>query len=231
MSAVIPRRALVGGLTVLVASTALIQAPAAHAHHSPPKQWTLAFDGPTRTNTPVALFNQREADHLVYGERTFGINLKWSSPVKRDWKFVKCGAPSVPVGIRYDESLALYNVTNKKYVVYTHRDAGINLGWSAAPGCQWKVRGGPAGTPVGSSPGGGSGAMLFNTVEKDYLVNAWRPAGVNLRWYAYDFSSQVLDLAAKGTCAVAGLSDATQAACVTLKGLREFEKAMGYTIF
>lgn len=198
MSAVIPRRALVAGLTVLVASTALIQAPAAHAHHSPPKQWSLSFDGPTRTNTPVALFNQREADHLVYGSRTFGINLIWTSHVKRDWKFVKCAAPTVSSDIRYDESLALYNATIKKYVTYTHRDSGINLGWSAGPRCQWKVRGGPAGNPVGSSPGGVSGAMLFNTAAKDYLVNAWRPAGVNLRWYTYDFSSQVLDLAKRG---------------------------------
>ncbi|MCX4826290.1 hypothetical protein OG883_42355 [Streptomyces sp. NBC_01142] len=231
MSTALSRRTLVSVLATLMAATAISQvhAPAAHAHHSPPKQWSLQFSGGVaKTDEMLALYNQREKDYLYYAHRDSGINLKWSASVKREWKFVKCGAEGTSGPIRFDQSLALYNASIKRYVTYEKRSWGINLGWSKAPKCQWKVRGGAAGTRVGSSPV--NSAMLFNSVVKDYLVNAWRPVGVNLRWYTYDFSTQAVDSAIKGTCAIGGLSNEAKIACGSLKALREIEKALGYSL-
>ncbi|MER6999395.1 hypothetical protein [Streptomyces sp. NPDC000410] len=237
MNGTMTRRTVATGLVALMAATAISQLqapPVAQAHapralvqNVPPQQWSLKFDGPADTNVPFALYNQREKDHLHHGPRRWGIALKWSAAPKTEWKFVKCDAVTESSPIHHDEALALYNTKTKEYVEYKKRKYGINLGWSKKPNCQWKVRGDSAGAKIGGSSQV-SNAMLYNTVVKDYMVNNWRPVGVNLRWYTYPFEAQVLDYATQGVCFVGKLSKAAQGTCEALKALREFEKRMGY---
>ncbi|MER5227361.1 hypothetical protein [Streptomyces flaveus] len=247
MSRVMSRRAIASVLGTLMVATAVSQVPASaeqaqhsasaeQAQHSLPTQikksarWTLKFSGAAKTNVPFALYSQREKDHLYYAWRRWGINLKWSMPAKNEWKFVKCGTAGTSSPVRYDQKLALYNTSNKEYMVYGKRHVGINLTWSKKldqKTCQWKVRGGKAGKPIGPSPV--KDTLLFNTVVKDYLVNEWRPAGVNLRWYTYGIGDQIWDNAKKATCYAGALSDKAKVACTAFKALREFEKAMGYS--
>ncbi|MFI5476981.1 hypothetical protein ACIA6D_43375 [Streptomyces cacaoi] len=238
MSRAMSHRAIASVLGTLMVATAVSQVPASatQEQHTLPTQikksarWTLKFSGAAETNAPFALYSQREKDHLYYAKRRAGINLKWTKPAKNEWKFVKCGREGTSSPVRYDQELALYNTSVKEYMVYEKRNAGINLGWSKKlhqKACQWKVRGGKEGKAVGPSPV--KDALLFNTVVKDYLVNEWRPAGVNLRWYTYGIGDQIRDIVEKGTCLVGFLSNEAKAACTAFKVLREFEKAMGYS--
>ncbi|QJS99730.1 hypothetical protein G9272_04975 [Streptomyces asoensis] len=245
MSRAMSRRAIASVLGTLMVTTAVSQVQASAAQAPPPlpqsvakatAQWTLRFSGAAETNVPFSLYSQSEKEHLYYGKRWWGfgsgISLKWSSSAKHQWKFVKCGSKGTSSPIQYDQRLALYNTSVKEYMVYKKRDLGrgINLGWSKKldkTTCQWKVRGGKAGKTIGPSPV--KNAMLFNTVEKDYFVNGWRPSGVNLRWYRYGVGDQIWDLVQKGVCAAGVVSNEAKAACAAFKALEEFQKAMGYS--
>lgn len=242
MSRAMSRRAIAGVLGTLMMATAVSQVQASAAQPQPAPlpnpakqataQWTLKFSGPSHTNVPFALYNQREKDHLYYKKRPIGVDLKWSKSARTEWKFMKCDSPGTSGPVRYDQRLALYNTSYKQYLVYQKRGLGrgINLGWSKkldTKTCQWVVHGGRAGKPLGPSPV--RNVMLFNTVERDYLVNKWRPAGVNLRWYRYGVEDQIWDLVKKGVCAASVVSDKAKGACAALKGLEEFQKAMGYS--
>ncbi len=206
MSRVMSRRAIASALGTLMVATAVsqIQAPAAQAKSQPssPGQWRMQFSGLTRANVPFALYNEREGDYLHHKARPYGTDLKFRPFAKNEWKFVRCyGGNFSPV--RYDQSLALYNKSTNRYMIYRGWPWGNSLGWSKVlkqSDCQWKVRGGKAGATAGLSPV--RNAMLFNTKKKDYLVNAWRK-GVDLRWY-------------KSTH------------CADHMTLKKLEKAMGY---
>ncbi|MFD3505332.1 hypothetical protein ACFWWT_26735 [Streptomyces sp. NPDC058676] len=239
MSRVMSRRAIASVLGTLMVATAVSQVPASatQTHHPPlPKpikhsaKWTLKFSGAAGTNVPFALYSQREKDHLYYAWRKWGISLKWTESAKNEWKFVKCGSSGTSSPVRYDQKLALYNTSDKEYMVYGKRNVGINLSWSKRldqKACQWKVRGGKTGKAIGPSPV--KDALLFNTAVKDYLVNEWRPAGVSLRWYTYGIGDQIWDNVKKATCFAGVLSNEAKVACTAFKALREFEKAMGYS--
>jgi hypothetical protein len=74
--------------------------------------------------------------YLKYGNRTYGINLVWSSSPAYEWEIRgRIGVGSV----RFGQEIALYNRTYAKNVVYGDRVFGINLIW-------W-----PIGTPTSTA--------------------------------------------------------------------------------
>ncbi|CAL9450551.1 hypothetical protein SUDANB176_02432 [Streptomyces sp. enrichment culture] len=196
MSGTMSRRAVAGALGTLAVATAVLQAQAAAAQprHSPPPeqtrqdtaQWSMRFSGNAGTNVRFTLYNQRKAEHLAHKKTRVGPDLAWSDYATFQWKFVKCGSKGDSSPIRYGRPLALYNTSAKKYLISREwgQGRGINLEWSkefTPKTCQWEVRGGGAGQGVGPSPV--HNAQLFNVAESSRLVNAWRPAGIDLRWH------------------------------------------------
>ena len=123
------------------------------------------------------LLNLTSNEAVVYGKRTWGINLVWTDPSKSDnirfWRQSGSLAP-----IRYDELIAI-NVRNGKWLIYQKRDTGVNLGWSDSPRFEWKILGGTAGTEVMVATVVG----LYSTVENDHLMYETRDWGINLKWY------------------------------------------------
>jgi len=126
------------------------------------------------------LLNRTTGQVVVYGEREYGINLVWSSSLSA--ANIRFERPAGASGaIKFDEPLAIY-VQGGGYVVYQSRDYGINLGWKSsldASAYQWRIRGGPAGTPVLAK----QHIILTNTkVDRD-VVYGEREYGINLVWY------------------------------------------------
>lgn len=102
---------------------------------SPVYQWILRKEGLPHDQQGVAvqpgdvvgLFNERAGDYVVYGEREYGINLRWlrdQHTIPRDQPYNWCveGAPPSHFSLR--------NLSINKYLVYQVRKYGINLGWS-----------------------------------------------------------------------------------------------------
>jgi len=162
-------------LALALATAILAGAPTAQASSSE-EQWSLSFSGSRSTNVPFQLFNERVGDEVRYGSRSCGINLVWSPGDTREWRFERPNRTTA--AIRYGESLALYNTTIDRYVRYESRSCGINLGWSSQAHFEWRPGGGSTGSPIAASH-----LSLYNTVEKDDLVNFSRPFGINLRWH------------------------------------------------
>lgn len=122
------------------------------------------------------LLNLTVGEALCYGERNWGINLRWCDPAKTDnIRFQKQNGATDP--IKFDEPVAI-NVRAGKWLVYQKGRNGINLGWSDAPKFEWLIKGEPAGTPLVS----GNQVGLFSTVENDYLMYESRDWGINLKW-------------------------------------------------
>ncbi|WP_157519375.1 hypothetical protein [Herbidospora mongoliensis] len=72
--------------------------------------------------------NVRGGGYLRYGEREYGINLKWSDEPVYEWRLL--GNPSLvntPVDIA--NPVGLYNTVANDYVFYDPRRYGINLKW------------------------------------------------------------------------------------------------------
>ncbi|MBI4510304.1 MAG: hypothetical protein HY698_11775 [Deltaproteobacteria bacterium] len=85
----------------------------------------------------------RPSPYVVYGSRTYGINLVWSPIPVYEWRIQvagkSCGEP-VRVGTQYDaygnvvatgayDRFGLFNTRIARYVVYGKRTYGINLVW------------------------------------------------------------------------------------------------------
>ena len=122
------------------------------------------------------LFNTSENEALVYGEREYGINLKWGDPKNSDnVLFQRDTGTSDP--IRYGEPVAI-KIKNGGFLHNQLRDYGIGLVWREIPCFEWKLMGGNAGDAVQS----GSVVALFNTVANDFLFYDPRTYGINLKW-------------------------------------------------
>jgi hypothetical protein len=134
------------------------------------------YEGTQRYN----LFNRSTGQVVVYGEREYGINLVWSPSLSAT--NIRFERPAGASGaIKFDEPLAIY-AQGGGYVVYQTRDYGINLGWKSSldtSAFQWRIRGGPAGTPVLAR----QHIVLTNTrIDRD-VVYGEREYGINLVWY------------------------------------------------
>lgn len=96
------------------------------AKHS---QWTFMPRAPANVRDhrrramqpgePVAIYNSVARRYLVYGERTWGINLVWSKTPLYEWK----------VEVDSDGDVSLYNSDVRDHLVYGRRGTGINLRW------------------------------------------------------------------------------------------------------
>ena len=165
---------------VVLAIAALLAAAAAQAEAAPLRQWKIDFAVAPSTNTAFGLINHEAGEQVRYRSRRFGINLVYDSGSNREWRLERTSGSTGP--LRWDEPLALKNLTIGKYVHYKERDYGINLDWTTTRTAQWRLRGGTAGTQI---PGGYL-VSIYNDVEPDYLIHGAREFGINLCW-ASDF--------------------------------------------
>jgi hypothetical protein len=116
---------------------------------------------------------------LVYGQRDWGINLKWDGQ-NRGQNIILRRAAASNGPLKYGERVAMQikRDNDQAYLYYTRRDVGPNLGWSKEPKYEWEIRGGRAGDVVKTV----EEVSLYSLVEKDYLVYCARPLSINLRW-------------------------------------------------
>jgi hypothetical protein len=143
------------------------------------EHWQIVGSAPQQpvlSGAFVALKSLVINESLVYGERDWGINLKWDKSNRtRNIAFHREPGGSGPV--KYGERVAIA-VKGHGYLVYKSRDVGPNLGWAREPEYQWEIRGGMAGDAVRA----GVDVGVYSRVEKDFLVYCERPLSVNLRW-------------------------------------------------
>jgi hypothetical protein len=81
---------------------------------------------PIRYGQSVALGYGTSPSYIYYAERTFGINLDWSSTPRFDWKLLggKTGEE-----VRSGDWLALYSQTAQDCLIYFDRTVGADIGW------------------------------------------------------------------------------------------------------
>ena len=124
------------------------------------------------------LYNVTNSEALCYGERTWGINLRWCDPAKSEnVRFVRQGGGNGP--IVFDEPIAIH-VRGGSFLVHQSGRRGINLGWSDSPRYEWQIKT-DKGAP-GSSVKAGTLVGLYNAVENDFLMYEQRDWGINLKW-------------------------------------------------
>jgi len=137
----------------------------------------------------VKLFNLVERQYVAYGERDYGINLKWyKEPPASSFVVTRYRRSDRELmePIKYGENVAIMETTQKKYLRYQEREYGINLVWDAKPFYEWQIFGGQAGTTIVKRPGGRGLAepvvSLSNVRKNSFLVYGGRDYGINLIW-------------------------------------------------
>jgi hypothetical protein len=153
-------------------------------------------------NDRVRLHNNYLNQDVVYGSRSYGINLVWSLGGSSNMRVVRQGGGggSVTVG----ESVALY-IEGGGYVKYGVREYGINLVWSSTPVYEWQLRGGGSwGSEIDTRVPRG----LYNTTIDNYVVYCVRSYGINLRW-----SQDCTRCASYGGCSSGGTTMSTTYVC------------------
>ena len=148
------------------------------------KDWTILSDSPSvglvipeEPEYTYDLFNITDSEAVVYGERRWGINLKWGDPTKSNNVRFRRESGSTEA-IKFEEPIAI-NIRGGGYLVYQPDRWGINLGWSNTPKYEWLILGDTAGNqvPVGKAVG------LYSLVEKDSIAYEGRDWGINLKWF------------------------------------------------
>ncbi len=81
---------------------------------------------PIRYGNTVALGNGQSPSYIRYADRTFGINLDWSSTPRYEWKLL--GGKKGQV-VRSGDRLAIYNTVTKQPLIYFDRTVGGDIGW------------------------------------------------------------------------------------------------------
>jgi hypothetical protein len=131
-----------------------------------------------RSGETFRLVNRTYRHAIIYGERTYGINLVWTAPSgPGNVFFARQGASGQP--LVYGARVAIH-VADGGYLRYGVRKYGINLVWSSSPVYEWEIRGGPTGSPVRW----GHIIGLWNSVIKQYVHYGSRLFGINLVWYS-----------------------------------------------
>lgn len=145
---------------------------------------------PDNANYVYDLLNLTCSECIQYGQRTWGINLVWGDPAKKDnIRFQRQPGSKEP--LKFEEPVAIY-VRGGGFLIYKERKFGINLGWSYTPKFEWKILGGTAGTDVPATKQIG----VFNTVANDSVMYEPRDFGINLKWFKdsgkYDSISKLI---------------------------------------
>jgi hypothetical protein len=149
---------------------------AASAAERSVKDWEFeGTDKNVKDGTAYTLYNVHEKQSVKYGERKWGINLVWDKGQGLNNIKVVSEAKGNGV-IKYGHKVAIH-VEKGGYLKYQKQDWGINLVWSKTPVYEFVIPGGTKGTLVPTNAAVG----LYNMVEKDFLINAERPVGINLR--------------------------------------------------
>lgn len=81
---------------------------------------------PIRYGQSVALGYGISPSYIYYAERTFGINLDWSSTPRFDWKLL---GGKIGEEVRSGDLLALYSQTAQDCLIYFDRTVGADIGW------------------------------------------------------------------------------------------------------
>ena len=152
-------------------------APASAAERSE-TDWQFRGAGrEVKSGTAYTFYNVTDKEAVRYGERDWGINLVWDKkPNLNNVKVV--GEGNASGTIKYGDKVAIH-VEKGGYLKYEKRNFGINLVWSKTPVYQFVITGGTKGTAVPTNATVG----IYNEVEKDFMIYAERPVGINLRWY------------------------------------------------
>ena len=79
-----------------------------------------------RYGNTVAIGNGGDPSYIGYADRTFGINLEWSSTPRYEWKLL--GGTKGHV-IRSGDRVAIYNTVTKQPLIYFDRTVGGDIGW------------------------------------------------------------------------------------------------------
>jgi hypothetical protein len=167
-----------GAVLALAATAWFTATPTASAADRSVKDWQFkGADKNVKDGTAYTLYNTHEKQSVKYGERKWGINLVWDKGQGLNNVKVVSQAKGNGV-IKYGDKVAIH-VEKGGYLKYQKRDYGINLVWSKTPVYEFVITGGAKGQPVPTNATVG----LYSTVEKDFLINAERPVGINLRWY------------------------------------------------
>lgn len=81
---------------------------------------------PIRYGNTVALGNGGSPSYIRYAERTFGINLEWSSTPRYEWKLL--GGKKGQI-VRSGDRISIYNTVTKQPLIYFDRTVGGDIGW------------------------------------------------------------------------------------------------------
>jgi hypothetical protein len=171
------QRSSLRAFALIFAATWFSTSAVATAAERSVKDWQVRGTGKqVMSGTGYSLYNVTEKNAVRYGDRTWGINLVWEKKQQNNIKVVSQGNAKGP--IKYGDKVAIH-VEKGGYLKYQKRDVGINLVWSKTPVHEFVITGGKKGTPVAMN----ATIALYNSVEKDFIVRADRPAGISLRWY------------------------------------------------
>lgn len=140
----------------------------------PPCTWTTPCT--ITGNSYVGLRNTFINQFVVYGSRSYGINLVWYNGANPgNVRFI----PQFGGTVRYGDPVAVFvaNPNTEKYVRYGSREYGINLVWSSYPVYEWRITGGAPGALVDLNQPFG-----LSNDKQTHVVYCPREYGINLRW-------------------------------------------------
>jgi hypothetical protein len=74
----------------------------------------------------LALGNGGSPSYIRYAERTWGINLEWSSSPVYEWKIL---GGKKGTAVRAGDAVSIYNTKTKQPLIYFDRTVGGDIGW------------------------------------------------------------------------------------------------------
>jgi len=172
-------------------------------------QWVIFHGSSGRDEDIVAdrryiLYNGRIDRGVIYGEREYGINLRWlrlTTNPNPDPYVVRFSARGVANGqviqptlgnldgawsyFGYTVAIFVDSVDGGGYLCYGTREYGINLVWSHTPCYEWELQQGGYSLnydPDRSQLGVGYWTALYNKRVHKFVVYGNRDYGINLVW-------------------------------------------------
>jgi hypothetical protein len=121
------------------------------------KQWMFTDGGNTRTLLPATKFvegmenryglkNLENNQFVKWEDGRLGIDLGYTSAEVQRWIVGRCVDSTEP--IKYGETIAIGLGIDPTWVNFEEQTFGVNLGYQSKASCEWRILGGPIGTPV-----------------------------------------------------------------------------------